>query len=261
MKQRMFYMIVILACFAPTVNLVTIPSTFIAPIELQRNQDLYVDSTIELHCDWSQRIKIQWVVMDCSTSLCNNVLPFYPFILTNFTNFHIPAKTLPLGLYEIKVTVHMAVLSNLSSSSSIYVRIISSGIAVNLFQYGTSIISSGSKQDLELNPGRYSLDFDGFTFNATVKIISRLTRFISPIETSCKDWDYQYYCRIYGVSSFPSLNGSLLTIDNPFVNLSNHSCFEHHIQSAIWPKSFLIISNDLIRSNRTYQFMVSMRHQ
>jgi hypothetical protein len=58
--------------------------------------------------------------------------------------------------------------SNLTSSSSTFVTITPSGIKANLVQYGTSMITHGYEQDLILDPGTYSADIDGYTFNATV---------------------------------------------------------------------------------------------
>lgn len=62
-------------------------------------------------------------------------------------------------------------LSNLKTSSTIYIKIISSDIIVNLVQLGTSMITRGIQQDLLLDPGRYSIDPDQDLFDATVSII------------------------------------------------------------------------------------------
>jgi hypothetical protein len=57
---------------------------------------------------------------------------------------------------------------NLISSSSAYVQIIPSGISANLLQYGTPMITRGYQQNLTLDPGRFSVDFDQNIFNAAV---------------------------------------------------------------------------------------------
>ena len=59
--------------------------------------------------------------------------------------------------------------SNLISSSSAFVKIIPSGIIVNLIELGTSMITCGNQQELKLDPGSYSFDPDGYTFDANVK--------------------------------------------------------------------------------------------
>lgn len=58
--------------------------------------------------------------------------------------------------------------SMLNASSSAYVQITPSSITANLVQYGTSMITRGYQQDLTLDPGTFSLNPDGYIFNATV---------------------------------------------------------------------------------------------
>ena len=85
-----------------------------------------------------------------------------------FTELYVPSRTLPFGIYELKLTVTMVISRNLTSSSSAYVQITPSGITANLVQYGTSMITRGYHQDLLLDPGTYSIDLDQDIFNATV---------------------------------------------------------------------------------------------
>ena len=95
-------------------------------------------------------------------------MPLDPTIQTTFAELYIPARTLPYGLYQLTLKLSMVTAPQLSSSTSAYVRITPSGITANLVQYGTSMITRGNEQDLVLDPGRYSADPDGATFNTTV---------------------------------------------------------------------------------------------
>jgi hypothetical protein len=63
----------------------------------------------------------------------------------------------------------MKASSNLFSSSSAFIKIIHSTIKANLVQFGTSMISHNHHDELILNPGKYSIDPDQYTFNANVK--------------------------------------------------------------------------------------------
>ncbi|UJR18699.1 hypothetical protein I4U23_005606 [Adineta vaga] len=166
-------------------------------------------------------------------------------ISTSVTELYIPARTLLYGLYEMKLTVTMINMTNVSSSAVVYVQITSSDIIANLFQYGTSMITRGNQQDLQLNPGSYSVDPDENIFNAS-------------------NWNYKYFCRIYASSMFPNLQGSLLTVDDMRNDSSNPSClslnrtgwkFDNSLNS-----SFTILAGSL-QSNRTYQFMVHMENR
>jgi hypothetical protein len=106
--------------------------------------------------------------MKSCTSNCSSPIQFDPSISTTFSELYIPPRTLPIGKYELTLTVTMIISSNLTSSLSSYVTITPSGIIVNLIQLGTSMITLGYQQNLTLNPGLYSIDLDGYIFNASV---------------------------------------------------------------------------------------------
>ena len=111
---------------------------------------------------------VQWTVHNCSSSNCVSSLQLDQTVATTFTELYIPARVLPLGTYQLKLTATMTNFSHLTSSSSAYVRITSSGITANLVQYGTSMITCGHQQNLTLDPGEFSIDPDGTSFNASV---------------------------------------------------------------------------------------------
>jgi hypothetical protein len=90
--------------------------------------------------------------------------------VTTSSELYLPARTLPYGIYEIKLTATMSVSPSLTSSASAYVTITPSGITANLVQFGTSLITSGHQQDLILDPGTFSVDNDGNVFNASVSV-------------------------------------------------------------------------------------------
>jgi hypothetical protein len=91
-------------------------------------------------------------------------------LITTFGELYIPGRTLPYGLYELKLIVTSVYSSNLTISSSAFVKINPSGITANLVQLGTSVITRGNEQDLKLDPGSYSVDPDESSFNANVNI-------------------------------------------------------------------------------------------
>ena len=117
-----------------------------------------------------------WLIKNCSIN-CTNEIPIDKTINLSLSELYIPSNNLPYGIYELKLTVTMIEYPSLSSSSSVYVQIIPTGITANLIELGTSMIIGGYKQDLKLNPGNYSIDPDENQFNASVslnKIISAL---------------------------------------------------------------------------------------
>jgi hypothetical protein len=123
-----------------------------------------IDST----CDDSFVIQWQWLIPNCSSMNCFDVVPVDATVMTTSSELFLPARSLQLGLYELKLTVTMNDVSNSALSYSVHVRIVWSGIAANLVELETSMISSGVEEDVHLNPGLHSFDLDGDPFNATV---------------------------------------------------------------------------------------------
>ncbi|CAF1341570.1 unnamed protein product [Adineta ricciae] len=227
-------------CFPPMVTLIPSVSTFLSPLQFQYSKDIYISSNIQLSCNQSLAIQTQWTVFSCSRS-CSSLVQISPTIVTTHSDLFIPAKSLPNGIYEFKLTVTLVSSSSLIGLSSAYIQIIPTGITVNLFQFGTSSITFSYTTDLLLDPGANSIDPDENIFNAS-------------------NWMYEYYCRTLDSVSFPSINGSLLTIDDPRSLLFNSSCFFNRSNTGVvsfLPSSLRILSRSL-RPNQTYQFMVKM---
>ena len=148
-------------------TLIPSTSTFFAPLQFRRNQDFFISSNIELDCNVSLSTIIQWTISSCN-STCSSSFSFDLSVKTTLSELYVPARILPLGIYQLTLTVAMSVSSSLRSFASAYVRITSSGITANLVQLGTSIITSGYQQSLKLDPGTYSVDPDANQFNGSV---------------------------------------------------------------------------------------------
>jgi hypothetical protein len=80
----------------------------------------------------------------------------------------VPLRTLPLGTYQLTLSVQLINNPSLRSYAVVYTRITPSGITANPVPLGTSMIPRGSEEDLILDPGRYSVDPDEDLFDATV---------------------------------------------------------------------------------------------
>lgn len=90
-------------------------------------------------------------------------------VLLTTSELFIPSRTLPFGVYQLTLTMTLNVSSNVTRlSRSAYVRINPAGITANLVPLGTSLITRGEEEDLQLNPGLYSVDLDEDQFNASV---------------------------------------------------------------------------------------------
>jgi hypothetical protein len=161
-------MSIILACLPPKITLIPGTSSLTSPIQFRRNQDFYISSNIEFNCNNSFSLITKWTIQNC-TSICSYEIQFDSTIIeTKFSELYIPSRILAYGIYELKLTVTMIATSNLTSTASAFVKITPSGITANLIQLGTSMITRGNQQELKLDPGTYSLDLDGYTFDANV---------------------------------------------------------------------------------------------
>ena len=158
---------ILLACFSPIITLIPGTSSPLSPIQIRRNQDFSISSNLELKCNSSLSTTIKWTVHNCS-SICSNEIQLDQTIITTTNELFIPARTLPYGIYQLNLTVSMMASSSLTSTAFAYVQITASGITANLVPLGTSMITNGYQQDLLFNPGSYSVDLDGYTFNASV---------------------------------------------------------------------------------------------
>ena len=80
----------------------------------------------------------------------------------------VPARTLPLGTYELKLTVAIPTVLGMNFSAWTYVKINPSGPTVNLVQFGTSMITRESKKSFRIDPGQFSVDPDTNVWDASV---------------------------------------------------------------------------------------------
>jgi hypothetical protein len=147
------------ACQSPVITL--IPE--ISSLEIRRSEDIYISSNIEFDCNDSFSIIRKWIISDSS-----NLELYIPEVERTHNELYIRPFTLSYGLYEFKLTAIITPSSTTIESKSLFVQIIPSNITVNLIQSATSIITHGHEQDLKLDPGSYSIDHDGYTFNANV---------------------------------------------------------------------------------------------
>jgi hypothetical protein len=169
----------LLACDSPQIDLIPTPVPLVSATSIQRSEDIYIMSSITLRCNQTQFHTTRWTLSYCSfssscTPLSNQDMP--PSVQTSFAEVFIPARTLAYGIYELRLRVTVNTSTNVSASQATYVQIAPSNIVVQLLPFGTSMVTIGVQQDLQLNPGAYSLDQDTtLPFNASVSIFSLFT--------------------------------------------------------------------------------------
>jgi hypothetical protein len=157
----------LLACFSPEIKLIpeSLSSSF--PLQFRRSQDFYILSTIKLKCNKSLSKTTKWIIKNYTTTEFFEI-PIDKAIISTNSELLIPANILPYGIYQLTLTVSMNIDPSLTNSSSVNVQITPSGITANLVPLGTSVVTSGHDQDLKLDPGNFSMDPDGYSFNTSV---------------------------------------------------------------------------------------------
>ena len=153
-----------LVCFTPP-SIKFIPQTT-THLTFRRNEEIFLSSMIEFICNQSFTIFPQWTIHNASGQIS-----FHSTILqTSSTDLYIPPQTLSIGLYEFHLTVTTSIASHVTSSKSISIQINPSGVTMNLIPSRLSMITHGYQQHLQLNPGKYSIDHDGYPFQPHVSL-------------------------------------------------------------------------------------------
>ena len=158
-------------CSSPIITLTPPTSSPSSPLVFQRSQEISIRSYLQLQCNASLATNISWIITRCATICSSPPLPLPASIITTLSELFLPSRTLDYGIYELTLTVAMAVAPHLTSTASAYVTIKPSPITPNLMPFGTSMITQGRSQDLLLDPGTNSVDPDTTTFNASVSIL------------------------------------------------------------------------------------------
>lgn len=157
-------------CIPPIIKLIPEENSLLNLYQYNRSQDFYILSTIKLNCNNSLSAIKKWTIRNNTINNYSEI-NFDKRLLRTLSELYIPSNTLLYGIYQLKLTVTMTKYPNLTNSASVYVQINPSGITANLVPLGTSVFTSGHQQDLILNPGKNSIDPDGYEFNTSVNSI------------------------------------------------------------------------------------------
>ena len=171
-RRREKYFCFVVDCSSPSLILIPSSSNLSFPLQFRRDQDFFISSRIQFNCNKSFSLEMQWTISNGS----NAVMVDPNVVILTTSELFVPSRTLSFGIYQLTLTMTRNVSSNLTRvSQSAYVRINPAGITANLVPLGTSMITRGSKEDLQLNPGLYSVDLDEEQFNAEVNPHSSLS--------------------------------------------------------------------------------------
>ncbi|CAF1262786.1 unnamed protein product, partial [Adineta ricciae] len=232
-----------LECFSSMISFLPNNTSLLTPAQYRRSDNILINHIINNNCTPLHSYFKQWIVTNCTSSCEFQVNINYLLNITT-NQILIPARTLPYGVYRLKLVLTMInSTATIIASSSVYIAIIPATIIVNLVQYGTSVITSSYENDLILDPGKYSINPDSDIFDAT-------------------NWNYTYYCQTDDTDNM-IIDGALISFEEPnhpcFLNKSNNSRGWSYSSLDV-PQSAVIIFAGSLLSNRTYRFLVNMVH-
>ena len=142
-------------CFVRRLILIQSSSNVSSPLQFRRDQDFFISSITELN--WKQLFLLE---MEWTTPNASNYFMVDPsLVILTKSELFVPSRSLSFGVYQLTLMVTLNSSSNATKSSeSTFVQINPAGITANLVPSGTSMITRGEQQDLQLNPGLYSVD-------------------------------------------------------------------------------------------------------
>jgi hypothetical protein len=154
-------------CYPPRIALTPNTKSKDSPAPYRRLQGFHIDANIKIACSASSSIVTEWTVH------MHNFTGSYPIqieqlVSNQLRKLYIPPRTFNHEVYKIELIVKMRDFPQISSSNFTYIRITEANITANLVRFGTSVITSGHKKDLLLDPGTHSVDPETRTFNASV---------------------------------------------------------------------------------------------
>ncbi|CAF3607443.1 unnamed protein product [Adineta steineri] len=217
------------------------------PRTIQRSQAFSVSTTTTLNCSTSLNNTKQWGIYLCNvnTQVCTRTTALIQLVSqlasAKTSEIYLQAQALPTGTYLFNYTVSMSSAPGFISSAYTYITIIRSAIQVNLLANGTSVITNGVTQSLLFQPGVYSVDPDSTYFDPTT-------------------WTFAYYCRVYGLGSYPISNGVELTLESTIVDPANPSCFATPGNTTLFKygpnnnQSILYIQPRALATLQSYEF-------
>jgi hypothetical protein len=212
------------SCKRPTLDIENRSPDFFNPTVIVRSKMFTLIGITILECDTNLQNLKQWFLYEINPSTGSTTRTISLNELGSAFNaeLFIQGNYLAYGTYKFVYQVNMnGGDSPFQGTVETYIRIIPTGIGIFAFSGGIREVTRGTAQSIEVNPGKYSFDFDGIYTGVQLS--------------------YRFYCRIVvdGLPyEFPSTSFNnyvdLLQIknDNSLVEInSTNICFD---STGLW---------------------------
>jgi hypothetical protein len=201
-----------LKCKRPTLNIQNRANNFLKPTITKRSMQFSVIGITTLDCEITLKNIKEWFLYEINplTGSYTKTVDKRDIISSFSSEIYIPSNFLDNGTYQFiyQVTMDCAEGSFMDSVDS-FIRIVPSGMAIFPFSGGIKEISIGRGQSIDLDPGRYSYDFDGLLVGTelTYKYYCRMI-----IDGEPKEFPSDYYQHSVDLQHIKDSNISIKTI-------------------------------------------------
>ncbi len=201
-----------LKCKRPAVNIQNRASNFLKPNMIKRSMQFSVVGITTLDCEITLKNKKEWFINEINplTGSYTKTVNIRDIISSFSAEIYIPSNFLEYGTYQFIYQVTMdGVEGSFMDSVDSFIRMVPSGMAIFPFPGGMKEISIGRGQSIDLNPGRYSYDFDGLLVGTqlTYKYFCRMI-----IDGEPKEFPSDYYMNLIDLQQIKNSNISIKTI-------------------------------------------------
>jgi hypothetical protein len=177
-----------------------------------------------IDCEIKLKSIKQWLVFEVNskTGLKNRTVNTSDIISSFSAEIHIPSNFLDYGIYRFTYQVSMDDDANaFTNSVDTFIRIVPLGMAIFPFSGGIKEITIGMGQPIDLDPGKYSYDYDALLMGTqlTYKFFCRMI-----IDGEPKEFPGDFYQHNIDLQEIKDKNFSI-QLNSCFNNSGNNSGF------------------------------------
>jgi hypothetical protein len=220
-------------CKRPIVDIQNRASNILNPKLIKRSNGFSVVGITTIDCEIKLKSTKQWLVFEVNpkTGLKNRTVNISDIISSFSAEINIPSNFLDYGIYRFTYQVSMDDDANaFTNSVDTFIRIIPSGMAIFTFSGGIKEITIGMGQLIDLDPGKYSYDFDDLLIGTqlTYKFFCRMI-----IDGEPKEFPSDYYQHNIDLQEMKEKN----------VSIQLNSCFNNSGNLIFYPNLFHYLLN------------------
>jgi hypothetical protein len=213
-----------LNCKRPIVDIQNRAGNILNPKLIKRSNGFSVVGITTIDCEIKLKSIKQWLVFEVNskTGLKNRTVNTSDIISSFSAEIHIPSNFLDYGIYRFTYQVSMDDDANaFTNSVDTFIRIVPLGMAIFPFSGGIKAITIGMGQPIDLDPGKYSYDYDALLMGTqlTYKFFCRMI-----IDGEPKEFPGDFYQHNIDLQEIKDKNFSI-QLNSCFNNSGNNSGF------------------------------------